>query len=226
MPDRSIRLESAKWAILTSLNDTTSRLARPLEVLMIFANRPDLYKHYEPNLQHWINPEMITGPIAQNPSVKADGSRIIDLIDGVLVRPLITHEDARGTLCELYSDSWGFDDIPMVHTYTVTARPGQIKGWALHQRQIDRYAFLSGSTKLVLFDSREGSESHGVINELFFSESNRALVLVPPGIWHAVQALGTIDSLLFNFPSDPYDYEQPDKLLLPIENDIIPYRFD
>jgi dTDP-4-dehydrorhamnose 3,5-epimerase len=64
-----------------------------------------------------------------------------------------------------------------------------------------------------------------MINELFFSELNRALVAVPPGVYHAVEAVGQIDSLLFNIPNQPYNYKDPDKYTVPLENDFIPYSF-
>ena len=100
-----------------------------------------------------------------------------------------------------------------------------IKGWAIHYRQIDRYFFYSGSLKLVLYDARESSPTHGMINELYFSETNRSLVTVPPGIYHAVENVGTTEALMINFPSEPY-HEDPDKHTLPLKNDVIPYRFD
>ena len=147
------------------------------------------------------------------------------VIHGVREYRPTTHEDDRGSLCELYSQSWNFDDIPMVHAYLVTVRPGRVKGWALHEDQVDRYFFACGSAKLVLYDARNGSPTYGLVTEKVYSESNRALVSVPPGIYHAVECVGSADALLFNIPSDPYNYEAPDKLTLPLENDVIPYSF-
>ena len=163
-------------------------------------------------------------PRRQPQTVTPDGELIQAPIAGVQVRPLITHQDDRGSLCELYSDAWHFDAIPIIHSYIVTIRTGQTKGWALHQQQTDRYCFVNGSSKLVLFDSRENSPTRGNLTISFFSEINRSLVSVPPGIWHAIENIGWSDCLLFNFPSHPYNYEEPDKLLLPLKNSIIPYQ--
>lgn len=82
-----------------------------------------------------------------------------------------------------------------------------IKGWAVHHQQVDRYFFYSGSLKLVLYDARESSPTRGMINELYFSEANRSLVAVPPGVYHAVENVGTTDALMINFPSEPYRHE-------------------
>lgn len=169
---------------------------------------------------------MAMAPKKAKQTVTRDGEQIAPMIDGIRVRQQVTQQDHRGTLTEIYSPQWGFDNIPLVFLYTVTARPGMIKGWAVHYQQVDRYFFYSGSLKLVLYDARESSPTRGMINELYFSEANRSLVSVPPGVYHAVENVGTADALMINFPSEPYRHEDPDKYTLPLENDVIPYRFD
>lgn len=164
-------------------------------------------------------------PIPAPQTVTAKGASVAPNIDGVKIFYPVTHQDDRGTLCEVYSKSWNFDDVPLVHAYLVTIRPGKVKGWAVHSEQIDRYFFVNGSVKLVLFDDREFSPTKGLISEHYFSEMNRALVSVPPGIFHAVENVGQSDALMFNIPSEPYRYERPDKKLLPLENSRIPYSF-
>jgi dTDP-4-dehydrorhamnose 3,5-epimerase len=164
-------------------------------------------------------------PVRAEQTVRPDGSSVRPMIEGVKVRPSVTQQDHRGSLCEIYMPSWGFDDVPLVSAYVVTTRPGQVKGWALHERHVDRYFFFAGVLKLVLYDGRLDSPTHGMINELVFSEVNRSLVSVDPGIYHAVQNIGRVDGLMFNLPSEPYDYEHPDKLTLPLDTDQIPYVF-
>ena len=165
-------------------------------------------------------------PKKSKQSVTRGGERIAQMLDDIRVRQQVTQQDHRGTLTEIYSPSWGFDDIPLVFIYTVTTRPGMIKGWAVHHQQVDRYFFYLGSLKLVLYDARESSPTRGMINELYFSEVNRSLVSVPPGVYHAVENVGATDALMINFPSEPYRHEDPDKYTLPLENDVIPYHFD
>ncbi len=150
----------------------------------------------------------------------------MQVIDGVRIRQQVTQQDDRGSLTELYSPGWQFDDTPLVYLYTVTVRPGKVKGWAVHDDQIDRYFFYQGTCKLVLFDDRPDSPTHRQVNEFYFSECNRSLVYVPPRIYHAVQNVGTNDVLMINLPSEPYHHEDPDKQTLPLHNELIPYRFD
>ena len=158
-------------------------------------------------------------------TVTPDGRRIAPVIDGVRVRQTITHQDERGSLAEIYSQAWGFDDVPLVEAYLVTVRPGKIKGWAWHEDQVDRYFFATGALKLVLYDDREGSATRGMINELFFGAVNPSLVSVPPQVYHAVENVGLTDGLMFNLPSHPYSHAAPDKYTLPLENTVIPYSF-
>jgi dTDP-4-dehydrorhamnose 3,5-epimerase len=128
-------------------------------------------------------------------------------------------------LTELYSAAWNFDNIPLVFLYTVTVRPGKVKGWAVHYNQVDRYFFYQGILKLVLYDDRPESPTYRMVNEHYFSEVNRSLVLVPPHVYHAVENVGDVEGLLISLPSEPYHHEDPDKYTLPLMNDLIPYRF-
>ncbi|MCL6283607.1 dTDP-4-dehydrorhamnose 3,5-epimerase family protein [Ruegeria sp. 2012CJ41-6] len=165
------------------------------------------------------------GSSQQAQTVEKTGQSVAKVIDGVREFSPPTHEDERGSLCELYSDSWGFDDIPMVHAYAVTVRPNQVKGWACHQTQVDRYFFFSGAVKLVLYDARPESPTYKLVTEKTYSDINRALVSVPPGVFHAVECVGPQEGLLFNIPSHTYNYEKPDKIICPIDTPDIPYTF-
>lgn len=158
-------------------------------------------------------------------SVEASGRSLAPLIEGVKQHFPVTQQDQRGSLCEVYNRLWQFDEIPLVHAYVVTVSPGKVKGWACHRKQVDRYFFLSGTAKLVLYDGRRQSSTSGLVTETVYSPINRALVLVPPGIFHAVECLGQDEVVMFNIPSEPYDYENPDKLTLPLDSKEIPYSF-
>lgn len=166
-----------------------------------------------------------TQPTKSPQTVTPDGKSVQPLIDGVLIQRPVTHEDDRGSLCEIYHPAWHFDQIPLTNAYLVTVHVGKVKGWAIHHKQIDRYFFTRGHIKLVLYDDREDSSTYKMLNELYFSEQNQALVLVPPGIYHAVENVGNSEGLLFNIPSEPYNHANPDKHTLPLINDLIPHDF-
>lgn len=158
-------------------------------------------------------------------SVTPAGEPIAELIDGVIMRSARTHSDARGTVSEIYNPAWGFTEEPLVYTYQITIRPGQLKGWVQHRLNEDRLFFSLGTAKVVLFDDRDGSPTRGMVNELFFDEYDRRLLRIPAEVWHAVQNVGETDVLIVNCPTMPYDHRNPDKWDLPVDTDLIPYSF-
>ena len=56
-------------------------------------------------------------------------------------------------------------------------------------------------------------------------DARPALVILPTGVWHGLQNLGTGDALVVNFPTLPYDYDDPDHYRLPFDTPDIPYRW-
>lgn len=168
---------------------------------------------------------MIDKPQRDAQTVRPDGTAIQELIEGVRIRPAVTHQDDRGTVCEIFSAGWAFDDEPLVHIYQFTIRPQVVKGWGVHREHTDRYFFSSGSVKVVLYDDRADSPTHGMLNVLYFSEINRSLLVIPPGVYHATENIGMGDAVMINLPNRAYDYDAPDKYRLPIDTDHIPYRF-
>jgi dTDP-4-dehydrorhamnose 3,5-epimerase len=171
------------------------------------------------------NPTTTDGPRKREQSVTPAGERVGELIDGVMIRSAKTHSDERGTVVEIYSPAWGFTEEPLVYVYQITIRPGQIKGWVQHRVNEDRLLFSFGTAKVVLYDDRQDSPTRGMVNELFFDEYNRGLLLIPVGVWHAVKNVGDKDVVAVNCPTTPYDHANPDKWDLPLDTELIPYRF-
>ncbi len=147
------------------------------------------------------------------------------LTEGVVFRPSPTHADARGSVFELFDLRWNWHPDPLVFAYTFTIRPGFVKGWNLHKEHEDRYCVLLGEMELVLFDPRPESTTCGQVCRIVLSERNRGIVNVPRNVWHADHNIGTSDVVVVNFPTMAYDHGNPDKYRLPIDSDLIPYRF-
>jgi dTDP-4-dehydrorhamnose 3,5-epimerase len=154
-----------------------------------------------------------------------DGQLVHSLIDGVVVRLATTLPDERGEVCEVYDPAWGLSGEPLVYAYQVTIRPQKVKGWVVHHEQDDRLFCALGVLKIVLYDGRQSSPTYGTINEIVLSERNRGLVIIPRGVFHAIQNVGTTDALFFNLPTRPYNHAAPDKYRLPLDTDQIPYQF-
>ena len=165
-------------------------------------------------------------PRKDPPTVTPEGKSIQTLIDGVRLRPAITVPDDRGTVCEIFCSEWTFDEFPMVYAYQVTIRPQRVKGWVVHHLQDDRIFLSQGTVRVVLYDDRPESPTYKMVNELFIGEHNRALLRIPRNVYHAIQNVGTVDVLFINVPTRPYNHADPDKYRLPLNNDVIPYRFE
>jgi dTDP-4-dehydrorhamnose 3,5-epimerase len=165
-------------------------------------------------------------PIKDRQTVTPAGEPVGRRIDGLVVRRLKPIEDKRGDITEMYSTTWGIHPEPMVYAYQVTIHPGAIRGWELHRNQDDRIFMAFGSMRWVLYDYRETSPTHKLINTFVVSEINRTLMIVPRGIFHAVQNVGTRQAVFVNFPTTPFNHAEPDKYRLPLGNPEIPFSFD
>jgi dTDP-4-dehydrorhamnose 3,5-epimerase-like enzyme len=172
---------------------------------------------------------------------------VAEPLPGVRVVPLRWHADARGALCEMHRSSWDVlldragnethdygamqerraDIVGAVarQVYVSETRAGTVKGWHLHTLQVDRFACLRGSARLVLADLRQplpDSARLGRVAEIsiYGLAAMRALgfpivsvhldatrapvrVEVPPGIAHGWLALE--DCAILNAVSREYD---------------------
>lgn len=135
----------------------------------------------------------------------APSSPPCDPIDGVVVRPLLRHTDARGWLVELFRE----DELPPecrpAMAYVSQTLPGVARGPHEHRDQTDAFAFIGpGDFTLYLWDARRESRTFGRRQTLVVGESNRALVLIPPGVVHAYRNTSGVPGLVFNCPNRLY----------------------
>jgi dTDP-4-dehydrorhamnose 3,5-epimerase len=159
-------------------------------------------------------------------TVSDDGVVLGRLTDGVSIRPAPTHADTRGAVVELFDLRWNSHPDPLVFAYSFTIRPGFAKGWNLHKEHDDRYVIMFGEMELVLFDPRADSPTYGQICRMVLGERNRCLINIPRNVWHADRNIGSTDVVGINFPTTPFDHANPDKYRLPLDTDLIPYRFE
>ncbi len=148
-----------------------------------------------------------------------------ELIDGVEIKRLVTHADERGSLTELLRrDDPIFEGFGQC--YVSVSYPGVIRGWHYHKKQTDYFTCVVGMIKVPLYDMRPGSPTHGVINEFFIGEENRIVVKIPVGVLHGFKNVGHKPCYLINFPSEPYDPNDPDEYRVPYDSPDIPYSWD
>jgi len=141
-------------------------------------------------------------------------------IEGVRVTPLRRIPDERGAVFHmLREDSEGFERFGEI--YFSTVYPGVVKGWHLHHEMTLNYAVPVGMIKLVCFDDRPGSPTHGNVVELHVGELNYVLVTIPPLVWNGFKGTGTSAALVANCSTTPH---RPDEIerMDPFGNDV-PY---
>lgn len=151
--------------------------------------------------------------------------RIESQIAGVDLRRLEPRADGRGNLVVLMSDRFG-EEYRTPHVYLVTAAPRSVRAWVYHKRQHDRLAYTHGTLRVVLYDLRPESPTHGVINVLDVGAANKLMVTIPPFVVHAVQNTGDEEALFVNMPTRAYDPANPDKSRIPWDHSGIPYQFE
>jgi dTDP-4-dehydrorhamnose 3,5-epimerase len=159
-------------------------------------------------------------------TVKPDGRTVAPLIDGVVIRHAVTQIDDRGTLCEILRPDWGFHPAPFSYVYQFSIRPGKVKGWHQHHQHDDRIFLSQGTVKVVLYDPRPESPTYRMVNEIHRSELHRSIMVIPQFVWHAHQNVGSTDALFISMPTRLYEHGSPDVYRLPLENDVIPYKFE
>jgi dTDP-4-dehydrorhamnose 3,5-epimerase len=162
--------------------------------------------------------------IADGPTIDPMGRSVRSPIDGVLTRSVVSHVDHRGRLFELINierdpEFWA---DPVVASYVATIRPGTLKGWGVHAHKDDRYNLISGEIMTILYDARFDSPTYQQIQEVPLSPEGIRQLLIPAGVWHLSINIDPEESVLVNFPTQPYSYDAPDRLTMPWYSENIP----
>lgn len=144
------------------------------------------------------------------------------MIDGVNVTPRKPIPDERGRLMELFrSDEDDFETFGQV--YLTTAYPGVVKAWHYHKKQTDNFVCVAGTMKVVLYDARDGSATHGEVNEFFLGDYNPIRLRIPKGVYHGFKCVGEREAMIINVPTELYNYAEPDEFRVPAHDPSIPY---
>ena len=127
------------------------------------------------------------------------------MINGVIIKKLITYSDERGFFREIIrvTDDFfaeGFGQWSVSQMY-----PGVIKAWHIHKKQFDWWYVQSGVLKVALYDSRKDSPTHKELMELLMGDNQPPQVLrIPPGVAHGCKCING-PAELFYITSNIYD---------------------
>jgi dTDP-4-dehydrorhamnose 3,5-epimerase len=146
-------------------------------------------------------------------------------IDGVEVHPITSVLTDSGYLTEMWRDDWNLDHAGVSQVFQRVLEAGAVSGWHAHADTTDRLFCAWGRIRVGLYDGRSDSPSHGRYAQIRMGRERPALIVVPPGVWHAVANIGHDPALLLNAVDRAYDYVEPDHFRVPIDSPQIPHRF-
>lgn len=149
----------------------------------------------------------------------------MNLIQGVETRNLRLIPDERGFLMEMWRSDWP-EFMKFGQAYITACYPGAVKAWHYHKNQWDNFVCIYGMAKVVLYDAREESPTKGLVNEFHIGQLNPVLIKIPPLVYHGFTPEGGQTVIIANFPTEVYNYEQPDEHRLSYDDPSIPYSWE
>ena len=145
------------------------------------------------------------------------------MIEGVTVTPLKKIADERGMIMHMLKRTDPtFKEFGEI--YFSCGYPGAIKAWHIHKEMTLNDCCLVGMIKLVIYDCRKDSTTHGELMELFIGESNYCVVQIPPGVANGYKTYGDKMSIVANCASMPH--EKSELIYIDPFNNEIPYEWD
>lgn len=168
---------------------------------------------------------MLPGAQKDSQIVTSEWQALRRPIDDVIAREVLHVPRDHGVITEMFRPEWDPTGLPVVHIYQSRLFPGAIGAWSCHAKSIDRLFVNQGHVKLVLYDAREESATHGALMELHVGDARPTFLVLPTGVWHGLQNVGATEALMLNFPTRAYDYEDPDHWRLPYDSPEIPYQW-
>ncbi len=144
-------------------------------------------------------------------------------IEGVIVKPLKQIADNRGSVLHMIRrDSELLNEFGEI--YFSEIHPGTVKAWKLHKEKTQNLTVPINRIRLVIYDSRPKSRTHGGIVEYEIGRPNNyKLIHIPPMLWYGFQALDNQTALIVNCSDQPHDPEEIESL--PLDSDQIPYSW-
>jgi dTDP-4-dehydrorhamnose 3,5-epimerase len=168
---------------------------------------------------------MLQGARKDTQQVTTEWQWIQNGISGVVVREVLHVPRDHGVITEIFRPEWDPTGLPVVHVYQSRLFPYAIGAWSCHMNNVDRLFVNQGHLKIVLYDGRDDSSTFRQLMELHVGDARPGFLVIPAGVWHGLQNLGSSDALMLNLPTHAYDYVDPDHYRLPWDSPEIPYSW-
>ena len=144
-------------------------------------------------------------------------------IEGVIIQPLKQIADKRGSVLHmLKNDSNLFKQFGEV--YFSEIHSGLVKAWKRHKKQSQNLVVPLGRIRLVIYDDRSNSNTHGKIAQCKLGRpENYRLIHIPPMLWYGFQGIGDQTSMIANCTDLSHDAEEMESLSA--DTSQIPYQW-
>lgn len=145
------------------------------------------------------------------------------MIEEVVVKKLVRHQDERGFFEELirvndlfFKEGFG----QWSHSFK---KKGVVVAWHYHPTQIDWWYVFKGTMKVGLYDMRQNSKTTGEINEFILGEEGDNVILkIPAMVAHGFKVLkGPAE--LFYITSKTYNSKEEGRI--PFDDPKIGYQW-
>ena len=144
-------------------------------------------------------------------------------IDGVIIKPLRQIADNRGAVLHMMrNDSELY--VKFGEVYFSEILPGVVKAWKMQTVKTQNLAVPINKIRLVIYDSRPNSVTHGKIKEYKIGRPDYYnLIHIPPMLWYGFQSIDGRPALVANCTNYPHNPE--DIKSLPYDSGQIPYQW-
>lgn len=112
----------------------------------------------------------------------------MEILEGVILSDLKTHEDDRGTFTEIYRESWN-NDFKTLQWNAVNSEQNVLRGVHLHKLHYDYLTVLVGEVFFGLHDMRMQSSTYKQSVEVIISAKKNQTLVIPPGVAHGFHFL-------------------------------------
>ncbi|TAN42033.1 MAG: hypothetical protein EPN22_13335 [Nitrospirae bacterium] len=145
------------------------------------------------------------------------------MIDGVIFKTLVTHNDRRGYFREIVRVNDDFFAEGFGQWSHSLMFDGVTKAWHYHTLQTDWWYVVNGVLRVGLYDIRKESPTYGQTMDFLMGEHQTPQVIkIPPGVVHGCQtAQGPVN--LFYLTSHVYNPE--DEHRMAFDDKSIPFNW-
>ena len=139
-----------------------------------------------------------------------------DLIEGIILRRLVIHEDPTGTLVETLRTDWQDvfgQQMPFSMQYLSVTPSGIARDedkWHVHKYQEDRFICIKGRIVVAVYDPREKSKTKNNLNLFLMGpekDEEMFMIIIPRETYHGFMVASKESGYLLNFPTKLYNPE-------------------